>query len=354
MSEKERIKERIIEIVRLLVEALERAGISYFQEYPKAEFAMRGENIVVSLIDIKNSDIKCVYNHNLNQGKKIFYIDRKSLLNPSYNIVFLVHPLLKQIDEEIREDSAFKTNLERVTKLIDAKLYAIALVFIVSALESVLSDIFFRYNHVWFLDKTIQSENSIDDDLIQEYGSKLEDYNDHYRVLFQKEIDNQIWIVTPDKESLFKKWLNLSVWEYVYKTSKKFGFYQDYMYKLQGNKLQEIGRFEILKKTLKEKKEKNSNRVINFQSFSNNGINAAFKRFFGIELNEMKNERKILDDVIKKRHLVIHVNLKDDEVKREEIEQARDALKRLVAFLISKMNILENSFITKKTFINLD
>ena len=58
----------------------------------------------------------------------------------------------------------------------------------------------------------------------------------------------------------------------------------------------------------------------------------------------MRNERKILQGVIDKRHKVIHGKLKDDEVELEEIEEAREALKRLVAFLKSKMDYLDLHF----------
>jgi len=313
MSEREKISDRIIEIVRLLVEGLEDEKISYFQGYPTAELAYKGENILVSLIDDNNSDVKCVFNQNLNQGKKYFYVNKSILLNPNYSNAFIVLPLCKQIDEELNTETAFRTNLERVSKLIAAKLYAGALVFIVAALESALSDLFFRYSHVWFQFKAIPTGPI-------KLGSEQE----------------------PEDNNLEKEWLRIEAWEYIYKVCKKFGFYEEYMHRLLGNKLQELGVFGILKKTLKDKR--NLNRFINFQSFPKKGIDAAFNSFFGINLKEIGNSRKILNDVIDKRHLVIHADLKDDEVKLETVEQAKNALEQLIAFLNVKLINLGHHF----------
>ena len=65
---------------------------------------------------------------------------------------------------------------------------------------------------------------------------------------------------------------------------------------------------------------------------------------------ELKEERIILETVIKKRHKIIHANLKDDEIELKEVVQARDALKRFVDFLNSKINILENTYLAVGTF----
>ncbi len=64
----------------------------------------------------------------------------------------------------------------------------------------------------------------------------------------------------------------------------------------------------------------------------------------------MNKEKEILEEVISKRHQIIHGNLKDAEIDLEEVEQARDALKRIVDFLHSKINIRENTYLAAGTF----
>lgn len=91
------------------------------------------------------------------------------------------------------------------------------------------------------------------------------------------------------------------------------------------------------------KKKKESNRGINFQSFSNNGITTAFKRFLNINIDEMNKEKGILEEVISKRHRIIHGNLKDAEIDLREVKDARDALQKIVDFLHSKITMLENT-----------
>ncbi|KKM72547.1 hypothetical protein LCGC14_1419410 [marine sediment metagenome] len=223
MTKNEKLGEKIKKIVELLVESLERAGIKYFQSNPTAEFAHRGENIMVSLIDENNSDVKYKMNQNLHVGKKYFFINRNTLLNPNYDILYIVHPLLKKIDEELKEESSFKTNLERVSALIKTKHYSVALVFIVSALESIFSDIFYRYNYLWFLVEIIKSQNYDDDDLIIQYGSRLNEHDKEYPIFLEKEIDGEKWVLTSKYLPLINKWLNLKVWECILTLVRNLG-----------------------------------------------------------------------------------------------------------------------------------
>jgi len=56
----------------------------------------------------------------------------------------------------------------------------------------------------------------------------------------------------------------------------------------------------------------------------------------------MSKEKEMLEEVISKRHRIVHGSLKDNEIELRVVEQARDALKRMVDFLHSKINTLEN------------
>lgn len=340
MIEKDDLIKKVKEVVEEILKSLDKKGISYFKTYPTAEIAHRGEKIWVSLIDESNSEINCLLNQDLRRGKLYFSIAKGTLLNPIYNITILVQSQIKKIEEELNQNTAFNTNLERVARLIEDKHYAVALVFIVSAFESVTSDIFYQYNHLWFRREIILSQNYNDEELIKHYGVRREDLESEHEIFFEKEINGQKWVITRMALSTVNRWLNLRVWEYIFNVCGKLRIYDQYLKRLLGNKLKEIREFDILKSILKESQD--ANRGINFQSLKS--VGKVYNKFFKINFESIINEISILEGIFKMRHKIIHGNLRDDEVDKESVEKAIDALKKVVGFLYDQINTQEYSY----------
>lgn len=345
MGENENIIEKVKEVVEGIVKLLDKKGISYFQAKPTAEIAFRGKDekkvIWISLIDEPNSEVNCLFNQELQRGKLYFSIAQGTFLNPNYSISILVQSQINKILEELNQNTAFNTNLERISRLIEDGHYAVALVFIVSAFESVTSDIFYRYNHLWFRTEIILSSNYADDELIKQYGVKREELGEEYTIFFEKEIDGEKWVVPRMSINIINRWLNLRVWVYIFKVCRYLRIYDQYLLRLSGNKLREIREFDILKSVLKEPRE--SNRGINFQSLKS--VRKVYKKFFRIDFEDIKNEVKILEEVFKIRHQIIHGNVRDDEVKIEFVEKAVDTLKKVIGFLFDKINAREAGYL---------
>lgn len=335
---KEELCEKIEEIVKYLIQFLEDNEISYFQGKPTAEVSCKGSNIMVSLIDDNNSDIICKLEQDPQYGKTHFFIEYNLLENNMINSSNFAFSQAMKIKEELNENSAFTTNIERVSNLVIDNHYSVALVFIVSALESITSDLFFRYNYLWFHNKTSKLYE-VDNDLFFKYGIKTTARKENESFSYLKEINGEMWGITQTAYHPVQNWNILKVWKYIYKTSKKLNVFEEYSLSLFGNKLSEIGTFDILKDVLLTKKR------INFQSLEKiPGVTWAYNRFFGINIEEMNDELKVLKDVINKRHRIIHGNLKDDEIEEKEVKEAIDSLKRIVNFLKDKITRLDRQY----------
>ncbi len=123
----------------------------------------------------------------------------------------------------------------------------------------------------------------------------------------------------------------------------------DYRLKLLGNKLRRLGYFELLKDILMDSNQKFQG--INFQSIKEkNGVINCYKRFFGINLQELDTEFTIIKKTLKKRHKIIHGTLKDDEIEKEEAETAKDALIKIINYIKDKIIEIKEQFFHHSIF----
>ena len=81
------------------------------------------------------------------------------------------------------------------------------------------------------------------------------------------------------------------------------------------------------------------------------GVAWAFKNFFGIDITEMNEKFKFLKDVISRRHIIIHGDLKDSLIEEKDVESAFNSLKKMVDFLKNKLIRLDREF-SKDSFIS--
>ncbi len=326
------IEEKVKKYVEVIIDELNNNNLKLFKDQPTVYTFRVDENTLgLSLIDEGKSTIEVNLNQNSQSGKKYLFLN-KTLSIETLEIDAKIKA--KELIQEEIEENAYKLNLERVNELINNKHFSVALVFIVSAFENALKDIFFRHNYLWF--KHIENKSyNFEDDLFQKYAIKIKGSME--RQYWQiREIDGEQWgLMSGNKEWLYK-WGDSAYKEYVFKICYELRIFNDYLMKLIGTKFVEIRSYDILKNLLE--KLSRSSRGINFQRFKDiGGVNWCFNKFYELEFTDLNKEVEILKSVIKKRHRIIHGFLDDNQISKEEVEEARDALVKFISFVKDKI-----------------
>ena len=251
MTEDDIIVERIREYITSLINTLESKGVEYFNGKPAVEIAHKGNNLMISLIDANLEEITCELTQTPRKGKRHIFIDKNKLLNDpdpfSFNYL-----QFKAIKKDLEEEDAYYINIERVKKLINEGNYAVALVFIVSAFEAVMNDIFFHFNDLWF-NNEISTIYEYKDELYLKYGMLIDDTSNNLQYPLQKIIDGQTWGIPLGHLGKCQKWAELDVRNHIFSSCEKLNVLRTYISLLRSNKIEEIEHFENLKKVLKEK-----------------------------------------------------------------------------------------------------
>lgn len=349
MTDNEIIVERIRDYINILVNTLESKGIEYFNGKPAVEIAHRGKDLMISLIDANLDEITCELIQTPRKGKKHIFIDKNKVLNDhdpfSFNYL-----QFKAIKEELEEDNAYNINIERVKQLINNGHYAVALVFIVSAFEAVMSDIFFHFSELWF-DNEISTIHEYKDELYLKYGMVIEDTSNTQQYPHQKTIDGQTLGIPLGHLGKCQKWAQLDVRNHIFRSCKNLNVLIDYISQLQSNKFEEIEHFEILKKILKGKPD-DTLQIINFQDLSGDkkGVKKVFKKFYNIDFRELQEEIQFFQGILKKRHRIIHGKLRDTEIEQELIEGALNTLDRIKNYIRDKLSRQELGHVRNRDF----
>lgn len=331
--------DKVEQIITQLVKALEDKQIYYFQNKPTGEISHKKEDIMVSLIDDNNQKVQCILNQDPRSGKKYIFLNKNNLFGNRININEIIGHQIRFIEDEIRSDTAYNENLERVNKLIKDGSYAIAIVFIISAFESVVRDLFFKYHSLWFCEEILNATVRVPyDEIFLEYGERY-NASQPMEYIAMTDINDEVWgILSANKETV-EKLRYLKVREHVFKTCKVLKIFEKYIGKLRANKFYEISHFDILKSILVNNKK--TFRGINFQALSgSNGVKFAYKRFYDIELDDLKDECKKFKNILLKRHKIIHGSLKDNEVSELDVKEALDILRKIIEFIKSKISRL--------------
>lgn len=306
--------------IEIFLTELEKAGNSAFQKYPTVKiYFLKHDLIGITLINKRKDKIECEIVKKPKEGDYYFFIS-KSFLD-DISVEWLAERKAKDFLEELQQDNAYSINIKRVESLIKDDHFAVALVFLVSAFENAIKDIFFRHNELWFF--TLQSG-----------GVRID-----IPELKDLKVSNTISITSAEdqaKYKVYKKWEKIGYWEEIYRICKKLRVLDDYLLRLMGNKFEEIGFFQILKYTLKKSYGEYS--TINFQRiYGRGGVKWCLNKFYSIDLAGMNKELQIFKEVIQKRHQIIHGSVKDDEIKKEYTEKAFTSLQKLISFIKDEM-----------------
>ena len=328
--------------VERLVEELENNNIKLFQNKPTAEVFPKGDEFIgISLIDDNNSDIKCIFKNKPRLGIKYLFFSIDDIKDEK-KMPFLGLINCNRIIEQINADNAYNTNLKRVEKLLADGHNAVALVFLVSALENISKYLFFQY-HQWWFSLEFEEINSIDEEILKDLGVPIDvnktDLTKSKLYLHTREIDGKmIGILQEDKHKVLK-WKNVRYWDNVHKVCKKLRVYDEYIKKKLGNQCMEIGQFEILKKILKKATRSTNN--LNFQRIKKEGgLKRNFETFFDINLNHFSMEFDILEKYTKMRHRIIHGTIKDIDITNEDVVLFKTTIEKFITFIREQLSSL--------------
>ncbi|MFW9881433.1 MAG: hypothetical protein ACFFG0_50860 [Candidatus Thorarchaeota archaeon] len=328
--------DNVKKFIKYYLEHLHKDGFTPFQEMPTVEVFPKSKNLIgLSLIDEKNSDIRCRFVDNPRQGDDYLFIPIDEL-KEDFLLKGLAESYAFRKSAQMAVDDAYSINLQRVTNLLNDKQFAVALVFLVSSFENITRDLFFLYSELWFS----KDKNEYVDEVYNKVGiiidpnisiSFISDYFSTY-----KEINGQKIGIEKTKIIIAEKWENVRYWEKIHKICRSLGVYDEYILKKQGNIGMEIGCFEILKEILETKAKEM--KILNFQKiFGKWGIVKLFKIFFNINLENFKETLKSLDIYIKNRHKIIHGTLKDDKINENMVIDFRSCILKVVSYLMDEL-----------------
>lgn len=237
--------------------------------------------------------------------------------------------------DELREDAAYSANLKRVESLTKTGQYLAAIVFLISAFETSMKDIFFHSNDLWFFRLNTASRS-----LMDRFGTKLK-LNETTNKRTTVCMGDERWSFTDEEYNLVKIWENLEYRNTVFRICKQLGILDDYLLGLYANYMHEIGDYEILKQTLESQ---GTQCIINFQMIEGKGgIRWAFGKFIGIQFNEVEQDLKKIKEAASIRHRIIHGFLDEKEVTEAYVNDVEASVKRVVAYI--KNEILEWSYV---------
>ena len=328
--------------VERLVEELENNNIELFQNKPTAEIFPKGDEFIgISLIDDNNSDVICIFKNKPRPGIRYLFLSLDDIKDEK-KMPFLGLINCNRIIDQINADSAYNINLKRVEKLLADGHNAVALVFLVSALENISKYLFFNY-HQWWFSFEFEEIYKIDEDILKDLGVTVDvnktDLSKSKLYLHTEEIDGKtIGILREDKDKVLK-WKNVKYWDNIHNICKKLRVYDEYIKKKLGNQSMEIGEFEILKKVLK--KATRTMKYLNFQRIKDKGgIKLNFETFFNINLNHFKTEFDILEKYTKMRHGIIHGSIKDIDITNEDVVSFKTTIEKFIAYIREQLSSL--------------
>lgn len=260
------------------------------------------------------------------KGVKYIFIKKSTLEDKFFNVEkFALNECSRYLAEKDLTN-AYSLNLERVKILIDKNLHAISIVFLVSAFENIMKELFLLNSDLW----SFRLTDDLLDNKLRQLGSE---YDPKYGYSLVKEIKGQKFGLNLEKSEKYQKWEKIYLWDKIFHITRRLGIYQKYFDKLVGNQFEEIANFEILRDILEN--EVYSSTKINFQRlYKTGGVVWLYRNFFNIDLlSIMKEEIEIINETIKNRHRIIHGHLKDSEIKLEEIELTISSIKKIISFL---------------------
>ena len=338
----EHIKDQISEnnvrkFIEYYINYLEKEGFTPFQRKPTVEIFPKGRDLIgIALVSDNNPCIIVNFVDNPHQGDDYLFLSIEELKEEQMlSELGEVHAIRKLAF--IRVDNAYNINIQRVKNLLKDGHYAVALIFLVSAFENIMKELFFLYNDIWFS----QDEDDFSDEIYRKVGVIFGPKIDESIILglfsTYKEIDGKKIGIEKNKLNIAEKWKRTMYWENIHKICKKLGIYNEYILKKQGNNGMEIERFEILKEILE--KQAKEMRILNFQRINGKGgFKMLFESFFNINFKGFDETLNSLDRYIKMRHSIIHGTLKDEQIDENIVNDFYSRVLKIVSYLRDVLN----------------
>ncbi|MFX1499933.1 MAG: hypothetical protein ACFFDH_03095 [Promethearchaeota archaeon] len=327
MDLNEKYREIINSLIKYFLEKLENKGIKLFTQKPSVKFYHKGKNhIGITLIDEESTVINSELVKKPVSGKYYIFISKFLLDDEFFDVESFAKEKANELLREIQEENAYSLNMKRVKRLLIDGHFAVAIVFLITSLETASRELFFRNSELWFY----VEEDSVSSELLNKYGIKVESEEDLDLGGNMLVSSDGEWVIPdPDK---FYKWKRIQYRRYVFKICKDLKILEDYKLSLLGNEFEEIGNFEILKDILL--KSIGANSIMSFQRLTGKGsVKWCFNKFFHIDLDQMKKELTIISNALDIRHKIIHGYLDDDQITKEEVKKTQDAVIRIISFM---------------------
>jgi len=165
---------------------------------------------------------------------------------------------------------------------------------------------------------------------LKEFGIKVDEENKKFEPNLY--YGDEKWYFGKENREKYEKWSRIEFRHYVFNLCRSLRILDQYKLPLLANNMEEIGFHEILKKTMLKSIGKFS--IINFQSIRGKGsVRWCFKKLLSIDLTPMNNELNFLQEIIDKRHKIIHGFLEDDKVNKLYVENAYNSVFKINSFL---------------------
>ena len=332
---------KITELLGQISIQLEESGHKLFVKKPTAHIFIIKDKFFISLFDEGKDNIQLNLTKKPEKGLVNFFISRfviddfLSAEDPD-NIAEFARDRVAGHLEELREDAAYSSNLKRVQCLCKDGHYLAAIVFLISAFETSMKDMFFRSNELWFF----INDNSTDEKLLEKFGTRLDEkVSEEFQVTIH--FGDKKWGFSREADERLEIWQNIGQKTAMFKVCKQLGILDEYLLRLYSNRLSEVGSYEILKETLSSQ---GTRCLINFQMIDGTGgIRWSFNKFLGIDFKEVDKDLLVIKEAAAKRHRIIHGFLDEKQITATNVKEVEASVIRVVAYV--KNEVLEWSYV---------
>lgn len=322
-----------------LARELNSKGLYRFRNRPVTYVEVLHDRLFVTIADQKRASAEVTITTKRQPGVIGFFVYRfvlKDFMDADSVVQALTEDKVKEYAELTRERNAYSQNLIRSRRLVDDGHYYAALVMLISSFEAASRDIFLRSNSDWFFH--VQGHMAT---LLNKYGHKIQKGSTRgNRPKYPVEIHygGEAFGFEREASDELDQWASVLRMVEVLNTCEQLGIKYEYLDRLYGNSLKEIGFYEILKDLLRNSKK----RPLDFQVIDGaGGMKWCFKRFLFIDLEKVPREMQNIRDCIQKRHLIVHGVLNDKRVTKQDVSELEGSVRRVINFLNDEMMTLD-------------
>jgi hypothetical protein len=310
---------------------LVKRNVPMFKVKPTVYVVIGGDGLYISLAD-ENEQVTKICLTTKKEIRSFGFFMQRFMLEDYLNkgeswIEIFAKEKVTEFLEATREENAYSRNLQRADSLIKDGYYFAAQVVLVSAFEVACRDMFFRNNSYWFIALTSPHE-----ELYKKFGVELHGPLEEDAKKYRTQVGIGFTRYGLDESSYDKvrRWESVILNDKILHICRQLGVYEEYSQKLFGNSFQEIGHYEILKSVL----QKSRKRPMDFQILDGTGgVKWSFRRFFAVDLEKLSDEMKILKECFQKRHQIIHGDVDDTEITKDNALEFHAAVRKVISYI---------------------